>query len=191
MQTCPPTEGKNLLACPVTSADVAAGSRGMPSRRAAGPDGLTYEMFKSLVEVPSLLEVMTEGISLLFTPDGLSDPRVTTSLKSAVTNFLAKPDKSDEELNLIQNLRPITLRVVFFKIFTVILKRRFTSSLERTGTIDEEQQGFRCKRSARRAAHSLQNILWDANREGKKIAVLSLDWQLFLALSVKRLSFLS
>ena len=47
------------------------------------------------MEIPSMLEVMTEGISLFFTPDGLSDPRVTTSLKSAFTNFLAKPDKSD------------------------------------------------------------------------------------------------
>ena len=57
---------------------------------------------------------MTDGISTLFTPDGLCDPRVTASLKGAITNFLEKPDKSDEELNnLIQNLRPITLRVVF------------------------------------------------------------------------------
>ena len=149
----------------------------MPSRKAAGPDGLTYEMFKTLVDIPALQEVMTESISTLFTPAGLSDPRVTTSLKGATTNFLAKADKTDEELNLIQNLRPITLRVVFFRIFTVLLRRRFASALERTGTIDAEQQGFQCKRSARRAAHSLQNILWDAHREGKKIAVLSLDWQ--------------
>ena len=113
----------------------------------------------NLVEIPSLLEVMTEGISLLFTPDGLSNPREITSLKSAITNFSAKPDKSDEDLNLIRNLRPITLRVVFFKIFTMILERLFTSSLERKGTIDEEQQGFRCKRSVRRVAHSRRNIL--------------------------------
>ena len=52
-------------------------------------------------------------------------------------------------------------------------------AMERNGTVDAEQQVFRCKRSARRAAHSLQNILWDAQREGKKIAVLSLDWQNF------------
>ena len=51
--------------------------------------------------------------------------------------------------------------------------------MERNGTIDAEHQGFRCKRSGRRAAHSSQNILWDARREGKKIAVLSLDWQNF------------
>ena len=88
-------------------------------------------------------------------------------------------DKSDEEFNLIQNLRPIILRVVFLMIFTVIFQRQFASSLERTGTIDEEQQGSCCKRSARRAAHSLQNILWDANRERRKIAVLSLYWQNF------------
>ena len=78
------------------------------------------------------------SIPTLFTPHGLSDPRVTASQKSALTNFLAKPDKSYEELNLIQNLRPIALRVVVFKIFTVLLKCRFTSSLELTGTIDEE-----------------------------------------------------
>ena len=112
VRICTPADRKTLLAFPVTSADVAAIIRGMPSRRAAGPDGLTYEMLKTLVEIPSLLEVIPEGISLLFTPDGLSYPRVTASLKSAITNFLAKPDKSDEKLNLIHNLRPITLRVV-------------------------------------------------------------------------------
>ena len=112
-------------------------------------------MFKTLVDVPALLEVMTEGISIVFTPDGLSDLGVTTFLKGATTNPLAKADKSDEELNLIQNLRPLTLRAVFFKIFTVLHKRRFASALESNGTIDAEQQGFRCKRSARRAAHSL------------------------------------
>ena len=71
----------------------------------------------------------------------------------------------------------------------MILKRRFTSSLERTDMIDEEQQGVRCKRSARRAAHSLQNILWDANREGRKIAVISSEWQNFFS-SISQEAFL-
>ena len=110
-----------MLAFPATREDVAVVIRGLPARKAAGPDGLIYEIFKTLVDVPALLEVMTEGISILFTPDGLSDLRVTTSLKGATTNFLAKADKSDEELNLIQNLRPITLRAVVFKIFTILL----------------------------------------------------------------------
>ena len=96
-------------------------------------------------------------------------------------------------LNLIHNLRPVTLRVVFFKIFfkifTVLLKRRFVSALESTGLIDAEQHGFRCKRSARRAAHSLQNILWDTQRECNKIAVLSLDWQNFFG-SISQEAFL-
>ena len=61
--------------------------------------------------------------------------------------------------------------------------------MERNGTIDAEQRDFRCKRSARCAAHSIQNILWDAHREGKKIAVLSLDWQTFIG-SISQEAFL-
>ena len=79
-----------MLAFSATSEDVAAVIRGLPVRKAAGPDGLTDEMFKTLVDVPALLEVMTEGISILFTPDGLSDPRVTTSLKVPLLTFLRK-----------------------------------------------------------------------------------------------------
>ena len=146
-------------------------------------------MFKALIDEPELVQMMTAAVSILFTPQGLSDPRVTTAFKSAVTNLLPKPDKNDEELNLIQNLRPITLRMVFFKIFTVLLKKRFTSALERAGTIDEEQQGFRCKCSARRAAHALQNILWDAKREGKPVIIISLDWQNFFG-SISQEAFL-
>ena len=45
VQTCSPMDRKYLLAFSVTSADVAAVIRGMLSRRAAGPNGLTCEMF--------------------------------------------------------------------------------------------------------------------------------------------------
>ena len=57
-------ERTNLLAFPATREDVAAVIRGLPVRKAAGPDGLTYELFKTLVNVPALLEVMTESISM-------------------------------------------------------------------------------------------------------------------------------
>ena len=52
-----------MLAFPATREDVAAVICGLPARKAVGPAGLTYEMFKTLVDVPALLEVMTEGIS--------------------------------------------------------------------------------------------------------------------------------
>ena len=106
-----------MLAKPATQEDVISALRGMPSGRASGPDDLTYEMFKAFIDEPELVQMMTAAVSILFTPQDLSDPRVTTAFKSAVTNLLPKPDKNDEELNLIQNLRPITLRMVFFKIF--------------------------------------------------------------------------
>ena len=79
--------------------------------------------------------------------------------------------------------------MALFKIFSILLKRRFTATLERAGTIDDEQQGFRCKRSARRAAHALQNLLWDARREGKKVIIVSLDWQNFFG-SISQEAFL-
>ena len=179
----------NLLAFSASSDDVCDTIRSMASGRAAGPDGLTYEMFKVLLDKPEFVAIMTTGISVLFTPEGLNDARVMTAFKGALTNFLPKPDKSDQDLDLIQNLRPITLRVAFFKIFSVLLKRRFTAALERAGTIDDEQQGFRCKRSARRAAHALQNLLWDARREGKKVIIVSLDWQNFFG-SISQEAFL-
>jgi hypothetical protein len=70
-----PADRKKLLAHPATQDDVAAVAaviRAMPSRHAAGPDGLTYKMFKPLLEIPSLLEVTTESISTLLTPYALA-----------------------------------------------------------------------------------------------------------------------
>ena len=67
----------------------------MPSGRASGPDGLTYEMFKALIDEPELVQMMTAAVSILFTPQGLSDPRVTTAFKSADTNPLPKLDENE------------------------------------------------------------------------------------------------
>ena len=80
---------------------------------------------------------------------------------------------------MVQNQRPITLRTALFKISTVLLKKRFMGALEAAGTVDAEQQGFRCRRSARRAVHALQNLIWDARRAKKKILLISLNWRSF------------
>ena len=53
-----------MLAYPATREDVAAVIRGMPVRHAADPNGRTY-LFKPLMEIPSLLEVMREAIRMV------------------------------------------------------------------------------------------------------------------------------
>ena len=66
----------NLLAFSASPDDVCDTIRSMASGRAAGPDGLTYEMFKVMLDKPEFVAIMTAGISALFTPDGLNDARV-------------------------------------------------------------------------------------------------------------------
>ena len=57
---------------------------------------------------------------------------------------------------MVQNQRPITLRTALFKM---LLKKRFMGALEAAGTVDAEQQGVRCRRSARLAVHALKNLI--------------------------------
>ena len=180
----------NLLSYPVTVEDVRATVKGMASGRAGGPDSLTYEMFQAVLESDAALRVLTDGISTMLTPEGMADSRISRTFKGAITTLLPKPDKEEEELEMVQNQRPITLRTALFKISTVLLKKRFMGALEAAGTVDAEQQGFRCRRSARRAVHALQNLIWDAQRAKKKILLISLDWRNFFG-SISQDAFLA
>ena len=115
-------------------------------------------MFQAVLESDAALRVLTDGISTMLTPEGMADSRISRNFKGAITTLLPKPGKEEEELEMVQNQRPITmLRTALFNISTVLLKKRFMGALEAAGTVDAEQQGFRCRRSARRAVHALQN----------------------------------
>ena len=84
--------------------------KGMASGRAVGPESLTYEMFQAVLESYAALRVLTDGISTMLTQEGMADSRISRTFKGAITTFLPKPDKEEEELDMMQNQRPITLR---------------------------------------------------------------------------------
>ena len=115
VQTCPLESRSNLLSYPVTVEDVRATVKGMASGRAGGPDSLTYEMFRAVVESESALMVLTDGISTMLTREGMADTRISRTFKGAITTFLPKPGKEEAELEMVQNQRPITLRTALFK----------------------------------------------------------------------------
>ena len=96
-------------------------------------------MFRAVVESESALRVMTDGISIMLTPEGMADSRISQIFQGAITTFLPKPDKEEEKLEMVQNQRPITIRTALFKISTVIMKNRFMGALEAAGTVDAEQ----------------------------------------------------
>ena len=59
---------------------------------------------------------------------------------------------------MVQNQRPFTLHTVLLKTSTVISKKHFTGELW-GDTVYAEEQGFRCRRSARREVHALHNLI--------------------------------
>ena len=86
--------------------------KGIASGRAGGPDSLTYEMFRAVVESESALRVLTNGISTMLTSERMADSRISRTSKGAITTFLPKPDKEEVELEMVQNQQPITLRSI-------------------------------------------------------------------------------
>ena len=116
----------------------------MASGRTCGPDSLTYEMFRAVVESESALRVLADGISTMLTQEGMANSRISRT----IATFLPKPDKEQEELEIMQSQRPITLRTALFKISTVIMKKRFMGAFEAACMVDAEQQDFRCRRDA-------------------------------------------
>ena len=86
----------------------------MASGHVGGPDSLTSEMFRAVVESDSTLWVLTDDISTMLTPVGLADSRISHAFKSAITTILRNPDKENEELEMVQNQPSITLRAALF-----------------------------------------------------------------------------
>ena len=81
---------KSDLDRPITSEEIMAVIKGLPSGKAPGPDGFTAEFFKCYVSelTPLLLSMYNEAFVKGELPDTLSKALITLILKGDICSFL-------------------------------------------------------------------------------------------------------
>lgn len=125
-------ESKAWLDRPVTAAEVSIICRTLPANKSPGPDGLSYELFRSLDDIShQMLACLAESI-LHGPPDALNRPSFCEAL------IVLLPKKGD--LKECKNWRPISLINADYKIIMALMATRLGPVMSEV--IGEEQTGF-------------------------------------------------
>ena len=132
--------------------------------KAPGPDGLTAELYHTLW--PKIGHIMYDSMTAAFESN-----RMFPSAMTGVLNLIPKGNKDTRKL---QNLRPITLLNVDYKIIEKALALRIQSVIQKI--IHSDQVGFM---SGRRISTNIRKIFdmmkWCENND-KAAFILSLDY---------------
>lgn len=94
--------------------------------------------------------------------------------KCAEIIMIQKPNKPG---NSVASFRPISLLVIFSKIFEKIFLRRLSPVLENRNIIPEHQFGFRNKHGTPEQIHRIVNIITDALEKKRYCSAVFLDIQ--------------
>ena len=134
---------------------------------AAGPDKLTYTMFKHMPECSLILwlnlynRIWTKG-------------QYPDDWKTATVVPIAKPNKPQNEP---KSYRPISLTSHAGKIMECMVKQRLVFHLESNNLLNVEQAGFRKNRSTIDQIIKLQNDITYAKNTNQKVLAIFLDLQ--------------
>ena len=134
--------------------------------KAAGPDGLPYEMYKNGGEV--VIDRMTELFNQVWEEERV--PRMWNECR--VTLLHKGGFKSKNEL---KNYRPIALLNTVGKVFSAVLNERLCKWIERSGVLGEEQNGFRVNRRAEDNMFVVNEMIEKKRKDGGKLYLGFLD----------------
>ena len=151
----------------VTKEELLKAIRGLPSRKAPGPDAIANEVLKKVAGViaEKLAEVFTAIHKSGITPE---------VLKESLTVTLRKEKKQD--YSLPGSYRPIALENTMAKLLEGCAARRLTQAAEEHGLLPWNQMGARRKRSTLSALELLTGTIETAWRAKKTVvSVLGLD----------------
>ena len=135
-------ENNKQLMKPISTKELSDLILSLPNNKTPGPDGLTYEFYKSFIQ--SISPIMVEHFNKI-----LETAEIPISWKES---YLILIPKKSSEKHLIQNWQPIALTNTDYKIFTKILANRLNKGIIQK-IMGNHQNGFIKNRSI------LNNIL--------------------------------
>lgn len=156
-------EALKSLNNPVSTDEVEAVLKNLPSGKAPGPDGLTYLYYQSF---PDLLIPRLTGLYNYFLA---GEPMSENMLHSYIT-LIPKPGKSPLESS---NYRPIALLNTDLKIFTKILADRLSLWLPQL--VHKDQVGFVLNRQGGDNTRRAIDLIDVLNKRDESALLLSLD----------------
>lgn len=156
-----------VLTRPLSWEDFQYWLRQLPSRKSAGEDGITYEMWKEapLAMRRSLYEAVQRA---------LCSGDIPAAWQNATVTLLGKKAGMEE---ILECTRPICLMATAAKMVTGIWAYRLSNAAEQRGVFEDAQEGFRPSRSTKRQVVRLLSCLQAIRTRRGKAFVAFLDFE--------------
>ena len=137
-----------FFATPVIDDEVKSYLKHLPTRKAAGYDGIHPHFLKCSNEsvIKALTHIFNKSIETGIFPDNLKTAKVIPVHKGGQTDFT-------------NNYRPISLLPVISKVFEKLMHKRIVSFLEHCDFFCQSQYGFRKNRNTNLAVSDIVNDL--------------------------------
>jgi hypothetical protein len=155
-----------VLDAPITALEVFAAIRKLKMGKAPGEDGVLTDILKTAADAVNNSKLrrgntVVDAMVLLF--NFVFDKEVWPERWG--TGIIFPLHKHDSRLNPA-NYRPITLLSVVGKLFGVIVNARLSAFSEATGSLSDEQGGFRPKRGTTDQVFLLREVLASRKERG-------------------------
>ena len=122
----------DTLEVDITQLEVLSAIRALKNNKAPGPDGLSGEFYK--YAAPCVVEFLSQYFNKLFD---------TGTFPLGWSEAVIQPIHKKGDINSPDNYRGISVLNVIGKLYSYILNKRLTTSLEDRKLISETQAGFR------------------------------------------------
>ena len=155
--------GSNELSLPVQDVEVSCQLKRLPTRSAPGPDGISYDLWRSGESSPTLLASIYSICCI--------NKRIPASWKSSNTILIHKKGDPSQP----NNWHPISLQPTIYKIYVAILARWLASWAIDRKIISSAQKGFLPYEGCADHSFLLRSVFEDSKRRQKSLRVIWLD----------------
>ena len=146
--------------------DIERTIRRMKNKKAAGPDGIKIEIYKEVIKIPNIRDLLTKLLQNI-----LEGQEVPDSWKKSITKLIPKTSKPTAK-----DFRPIALTDNTYKICCSVIKDHIEEHILRRDLHKDQQNGFI---KNRRIEDNLTIINFCVNytfRTGQKLFLASIDY---------------
>ena len=146
----------------ITEKKVKSCLKRLKNKKAAGPDGLKSELYKTLGEDEECLKVLTKCLK-----NEVEIKEKPQKWKQSKTKMMKK----------VKELRPIALTNMSYKIFMSLVKNEIEEHLESNGEMKETQAGFTTGGRVEDNLLILQYCVEEIYKKKKNLIVISIDFK--------------
>ena len=151
----------------LTDSEIKYVMKRLQNRKAAGADGMRAEMVKFLADSEEVVTAVKRCFNSILVTGVIPE-----SWKKTRTVMIPKTAKPTAE-----QLRPIAITDVTYKVFMTVMKQRLEDHVEESGMRMPEQAGFTKGGSVQDNLFILQECVHEAYRNGKQMIVVAVDFK--------------